>query len=81
MSRKLIFCIVLGLAVVAQAGPYSTAVIGDSPIAYYQFEDASSSDGAVAADTMAAHTANYISDTNQMKDVVLSANEIGRAHV
>ena len=77
MSKKLIFCIVLGLAVVAQAGPYSNAVIADNPMAYYQFEDATSGDGDVCADTMGNHPAAYISDTNQLNDVVLSANSWG----
>jgi hypothetical protein len=74
MSRKLIFCIVLGIAVVAQAGSYSDAVTADSPLVYYQFEDATSGDGDTAADTMSFNNAAYISDGNTLADVTLSAN-------
>jgi hypothetical protein len=58
---------------------YSSEVQGDGPVAYYQFEDASSADGAACADTMGNHAAYYIADTNTGQTVTLGAGLFGNA--
>jgi hypothetical protein len=65
----------LALAVISFAQQdYRDVVIGDDPVAFYEFEDSSSGDGDMCADTMGNHNAVYISDANQGRDVTLAPN-------
>lgn len=60
------------LAGPASGSPYSDAVLSDSPVAYYRFEDASSSDGSTAANS--ASTGSAINGTYNGPDMTLVGN-------
>ncbi len=55
----LILFICLALTGLAWASAYSEAVIADSPLSYFQFEDANSADANSCADTMGLTAAEY----------------------
>lgn len=53
---------------VTPSGAYDAAVLADDPYAYYRFEDGSSSDGDIAADTMGLHDGTYAGSPNLVSD-------------
>lgn len=59
--RKVFFALFICIALtgLAWADAYSEAVIADSPLSYFQFEDAVSADGNSCADTMGLTAAYY----------------------
>lgn len=48
----------------SSAQTYESAVLGDSPLAYWRFEDASSAEGATAAEATGNHSGTYRADPN-----------------
>jgi len=73
----LILFICLALTGLAWAGAYSEAVLADSPLSYFQFEDAASADGNSCADTMGLTTAVYRNRGAEKADISLVASRPG----
>jgi hypothetical protein len=61
MSKKLGLTLIISLSLtgLVWASAYSTAVIADSPLSYFQFEDGLSTTGAPCVDSMGLVTAQY----------------------
>jgi len=65
MNKKLIvICLALAVAAMslpaqAQGSGYRDTVLNDSPLSFWEFEDAASNDGAVCADTMGIEPGKY----------------------
>jgi hypothetical protein len=73
----LILFICLALTGLAWASAYSEAVIADSPLSYFQFEDAVSADGNSCADTMGLTTAVYRNRGTEKAPISLIASRPG----
>jgi hypothetical protein len=87
MSKKLslIFFICVSLVSLAWATAYSDGVVFDSPLSYWQFEDATSGDGDTCADTMTGYYTDggspgvYRNRGGYMADISLVTSLQGKA--
>lgn len=75
---SLVFLLCIALAGLAWAD-YQTEVMNDSPLAYYRFEDSSSTHGATAADIAGRTWKNgtYINSSTSIADIALVTSHAG----
>jgi hypothetical protein len=82
-KKSIVLC--LALAVAAWSLPahaqsyYSDMVMADNPLAFWEFEDASGSDGSPCADSTGARNATYRNTSTTIPDISLGPGKVGQA--
>jgi len=78
--KKLIILLVVAALSIPACADYSSVVQSDSPLSFWEFEDAASNHGAICADTMGVESGIYKNtSTTGLADIALVSGPVGQA--